>query len=216
MSLSARDIEKQLMVALSSTDSDSKAIKMAKEIFIAQCLPILLDTLILELPNLASDNASVAQAASERIKGEIMTVYDMLFEKVSVMVYDLEKEAKTELENIANNSKETAKSEAKKAIDKYTKSLGSYMGGDSISSSSGIGMTYTDYLKTIAFMKLSNNGERSKLLKRALYVMQINCEKEAKAKNQDFDIRRCYTTVNINARVKTGLHKIEKQKQYSY
>ena len=216
LSLSARDIEKQLMEALSSTDSDSKAIKMAKEIFIAQCLPILVDTLILELPALASDNASVAQAASERIKSEIMTVYDMLFEKVSVMVYDLEKEAKTELENIANNSKETAKSEAKKAIDKYTESLGSYMGGDSISSSSGIGMTYTDYLKALAFMKLSNNGERSKLLKRALYVMQINCEKEAKAKNQDFDIRRCYTTVNINARVKRGLHKIEKQKQYSY
>lgn len=75
-----------------------------------------------------------------------------------------------------------------------------------------LSMTYKDYLKMFALVRMCNPDTKTQMLKRAAGVMQINCAQE----DAVFDIGKCFTGTELRAIVGVGMHRIEKVQVYGY
>ncbi len=97
-------------------------------------------------------------------------------------------------------------------IDSLSKAVTDDVINNQKSSSDALNMTYKDYLKLFALIKMCRGGEKDAMIRRMAGIMQINCAQE----NVLFDISRCYTKAQLKSSVQVGIHTIEKTKIYGY
>lgn len=215
MRLTKQDIEATILHAVNSVNSNSTGVKTAKELFVKYCVPGLVDNVYSNLPNVFTSDKSLAQAAPNEIANAISTAYSTLFRKVEETVNAITKSAEDKLSQTINNASDKAKEETISVIEEYSKSISKYVGetGDnSISTFSGMGMTYKDYIKVFSLIGLSAKESKSNMLKRCAVVMQIDCS----TKSKNFNIARCYTGVRLCTSTGIGNRLIKAEEVYCY
>lgn len=215
MHCTKQDIEATILNAVNSVNSNSSGVKTAKELFIKHCVPSLVDKVYSNLPNVFTSDKSLAQVASNEISNAISAAYSTLFSKVEETVNAITKSAEDKLSQTINNASDKAKEETISVIEEYSKSISKYVGetGDnSISTFSGIGMTYKDYVKVFSLIGLSSKESKSNMLKRCAVVMQIDCSSRSKS----FNITKCYTGVRLCTSTGIGNRLIKTEEAYCY
>lgn len=215
MHCTKQDIEATILNAVNSVNSNSSGVKTAKELFIKHCVPSLVDKVYSNLPNVFTSDKSLAQVASNEISNAISAAYSTLFSKVEETVNAITKSAEDKLSQTINNASDKAKEETISVIEEYSKSISKYVGetGDnSISTFSGMGMTYKDYVKVFSLIGLSSKESKSNMLKRCAVVMQIDCSSRSKS----FNITKCYTGVRLCTSTGIGNRLIKTEEAYCY
>lgn len=215
LNCSKQEIETVILNAVNSVDGFSDGVKKAKELFIKNCVPTLVDKVYSNLPSLFTSDKSLAQAASNEIANAISNAYSTLFSKVEESVNSFASNAESELSNALSSASDKAKEEAISVIEEYSKSLSKYVGetsDNSISSYSGMGMSYKDYIKVFSLIGLSNKNSKENMLRRCAVIMQIDCSK----KTASFDITKCFTGVRLCTSTEIGTHLIKTEEVYCY
>ncbi|MBQ0014841.1 MAG: hypothetical protein KBS82_05920 [Oscillospiraceae bacterium] len=215
MHCTKQDIEATILNAVNSVNSNSSGVKTAKELFIKHCVPSLVDKVYSNLPNVFTSDKSLAQVASNEISNAISAAYSTLFSKVEETVNAITKSAEDKLSQTINSASDKAKEETISVIEEYSKSISKYVGetGDnSISTFSGMGMTYKDYVKVFSLIGLSSKESKSNMLKRCAVVMQIDCSSRSKS----FNITKCYTGVRLCTSTGIGNRLIKTEEAYCY
>lgn len=215
MHCSRQDIETTILNAVNSVRSNSSGVKTAKEIFIKHCVPTLVDKVYSNLPNVVTSDKSLAQVASNEISNAISDAYSTLFSKVEETVNIITKSAEEKLSKTLNSVSDKAKEETISVIDEYSKSISKYVGetnDNSVSTFSGMGMTYKDYIKVFALIGLSSKESKSNMLKRCAVIMQIDCSSRSK----NFNITKCFTGVRLCTSTGIGNHLTKCEEVYCY
>lgn len=233
LSYTREDIEKHLTDAVNSVNNDSNGFKMAKNLFLKYCLPTLTDVLTTNLPAMASENVSISKAALKAVQDAMSDAYTDLFLALKEKVEDFESAQLSAIDKLADKTEKSLQNSAISIVNDYTEKLSIFLGkspetsgisGSTISSHSGMGMNYKDYLKVFAFLKMCNEDTKKQMLRRAMCVMQINCSGTktpgsfgvSESPNTTFDISKCYTRIEFKSKVNVGLHRIEKSEVYGY
>ena len=212
---SKQDVETAILNAVNSVDGSSSGVKTAKELFVKNCVPTLVDKVYSNLPSLFTSDKSLAQVASNEITNAINNAYSTLFARVEETVNSFASSAEEGLSNALSSASDKAKEEAISVIDEYSKSLAKYVGKsteNSISSYSGMGMSYKDYIKVFSLIGLSNKSSKSNMLKRCAVIMQIDCQ----SKSKNFNITKCFTGVRLCTSTEIGNHLIKTEEVYCY
>ena len=215
MHCTKQDIEATILNAVNSVNSNSSGAKTAKELFIKHCVPSLVDKVYSNLPNVFTSDKSLAQAASNEISNAISDAYSTLFSKVEETVNSITKSAEEKLSQSINSASGKAKEETISVIEEYSKSISKYVGetGDnSVSTFSGMGMTYKDYIKVFSLIGLSSKESKSNMLKRCAVIMQIDCSNKSK----NFNITKCFTGVRLCTSTGIGNRLIKTEEVFCY
>lgn len=126
---------------------------------------------------------------------ESVTDISKLYKGESVAIYKTSDTWNLDIKNILNYKSEDSVSDDAESKDEGL-----------------LSMTYKDYLKLFALIKMCNDDEKVNMLKRAAGIIQINCAQE----DVTFDISRCYTKVELESSVCVGMHEIKKTEVYGY
>lgn len=206
------EIEEIIVKAVDSIDDSSTGAKTAKQLFLKYCLSSLVDTIYENLPIVLTGESSIASEASAKITDAVNSAYDVLYEKLTSYVDKYVDNAKRRIDTTLNSASKEIKEDLVYELESYAKDIAEFAGEDESGTiaSSGLGMTYTDYLKIFALFELP--FQKDEMLKRALEIMQINCA----SKSGDFDITKCHFGIVIDADVVVGLHTIHQKELYSY
>lgn len=204
-----------LLEAVNSVEGDSAGLSKAKELFITYCLPTITDKLYENLEDVFSGDETISNAAGTAISNAIDDAYSVLFSKLEEVVDGYTSTGEEKLSLVLEKASDKVKEEAIEIIEDYQEELSEFIGGSdtaSVSTSSGLGMTYVDYLRLFLLIRLCSNTGKSNIMKRCSVIMQINCQNE----DSEFNITKCYTQVKINTTTSISNHEIESSKIYEY
>lgn len=209
------EIESMVLSAVNSVDASSSGAKAAKEIFVNNCMGPLVDKVYSSLPSIFTGDQTLASQAGTSITNAINDAYTTMFSKLEDVVDGYASKVEEKIISALGSTNEKVKEEAVKVINDYAASLSEFVGdssGGSISSSSGIGMTYKDYLRIFALIGLSSKSGKENILKRSSVIMQINCSDA----HSGFNITKCFVSVRLSTVTAVGNHKINLSEVYQY
>ncbi len=213
---SKEDIKKMLKKIIEELPCESEAMKMAKDFFLSNCLDSLSLFIYERLPDVFSSDKELWKQASDEIRNAINSVYEKLMEKVNSKLSALEEKVNDEMNEILNAGKENIKGRLSGLLDDYTKEISVWSDdsgqSSSILHSSGIAMSYKDYLKLFLYLGLVRSASKQHILRRAEVIIQLNC----KEKNPKFNILECKTGVRLGGKVRVFEKEIKFEKTYSY
>ena len=213
---SKEDIKKILKKIVDELPCESEAMKVAKEFFLSNCLDSLALFIYEKLPDVFSSDKELWEQASDAIRNAINSVYEKLMEKVNSKLSTLEEKVNGKMNEILNAGKENIKGRLNGMLDDYAKEISVWSGDDgksfSILNSSGIAMSYKDYLKLFLYLGLVRSTSKQDILKRAEVIIQLNC----KEKNPKFNILKCNTGVRLGGKVRVFEKEIKLEKTYLY
>lgn len=209
------EIENAILSAVNSVDISSSGARAAKEIFVNDCMGYLVDTVYNSLPSIFTNDESLASQARNAISNAINDTYSKMFSKLENVVDSYAKKAEDTLSSSLSSANEKVKTKTINIINEYTKSLSEFIGNTSegsISTYSGMGMTYQDYLRIFALIGLSTKNGKESLLKRCAIVMQIDCDNKSKG----FNITECFVSVRLSTVTAVNDHIIKLSEVYRY
>lgn len=209
------EIEGLLRKAVNSIPNSSKGIETAKTLFNKYCLLTLTDKIYENLPDFVTDDEAISKAAGEKISNAISSAYSTLYSKVEASVNSIAEKAEGSLQKAIGSASDKVKDNTIEVINSYADEIGKYLGDDTastVSKSSGIGMTYEDYLKLFVMVLLSSDKKKTNVLKRTATVMQINCAK----RDSQFDITKRYFGATVSTSVTVSNHKIKMKEEFGY
>lgn len=215
ISYSRSEVEGMILSAVNSVDTSSSGAKAAKEIFINNCMGPLVDKVYSSLPSIFTNDQTLASQAGTAITNAINDAYSTMFSKLEGVVDTYTSKAEEKVVSALDSANERIKEETVKAINEYAASLSEFVGestGGSVSSYSGMGMTYKDYLRLFTLIGLSSEKGKANILKRSAVVMQINCSKA----QSSFNITKCFVSVRLSTVTAVSNHKIKLSEVYHY
>ena len=164
---SREDIKRLLKKIADDIPCDSDAVRMAKDFFCAECLDSLASYIYERLPGVFSSDEDLYKRAYAEIKGAIDSVYERIMEKINSELKRAEKKVNDEISKMLGSAKGDIKGRLRDTLDEYTKEVSLFAGekkintsgkGELISSSfmntSGVSMSYEDYLKLFLYLRL--------------------------------------------------------------
>ncbi len=222
---SREDIKKLLKKIVDDIPCDSDAVRMAKDFFCAECLDSLASYIYERLPGVFSSDEELYRRAYAEIKGAIDSLYERLMEKINSELKRAEKKVNDEISKTLSSAKGDIKGRLRDTLDEYTKEVSMFAGekkinasgkGELISSSfmntSGVGMSYEDYLNLFLYLRLLGENSKRNILKRSQVIVQLNCEN----KKRGFNILNCGTGVRLGGKIHVFEKEIIFEKTYSY
>lgn len=222
---SREDIKNLLKKIADDIPCDSDAVRMAKDFFFAECLDSLASYIYERLPGVFSSDEELYKRAYTEIKGAIDSVYERLMEKINSELKRAEKKVNDEISKALGSAKGDIKGRLRDTLDEYTKEVSLFAGekkintsgkGELISSSfmntSGVSMSYEDYLKLFLYLRLLGENSKRNILKRSQIIVQLNCEN----KKRGFNILNCGTGVRLGGKIHVFEKEIVFEKTYSY
>lgn len=222
---SREDIKKILKKIVDDIPCDSDAVRMAKDYFCTECLDSLASYIYERLPGVFSSDEELYRRAYAEIKGAIDSLYERLMEKINSELKRAEKKVNDEISKMLGSAKGDIKGRMRDTLDEYTKEVSLFAGekkintsgkGELISSSfmntSGVSMSYEDYLKLFLYLRLLGENSKRNILKRSQIIVQLNCEN----KKRGFNILNCGTGVRLGGKIHVFEKEIIFEKTYSY
>ena len=213
-----RDQVKQMILnAVDSAGGSSKGFQLARNLFVSNYLDSLTDTVYANYEYLFAEDDTLSKVATEKIEDALSDVYENLFDKVENQLEQYASTAKEKIDAALSAGSDKAKSAAVEAIDEYTGKLGTLLGSSSntetaLSGSSGLAMSYKDYLKVFTFVLLVNDSNKTKMLTRTAKVMQANCC----AKDTSFDLTACFREIKLTGVAVVAAHRVKESEEYGY
>lgn len=220
------DIKNILKNAIDEIPSDSEAMSTVKKFFLANCLDPLAAYIHERLPSVFSSDKEIQKLASDEIRKRVDSLYEELLKRVNSELDKAEESVNTEISKILNSASEDVKGRLNKSLSNYTKELSKWSGESiglesdnknekdsaSIFGSSGISMSYKDYLRLFIYVGLISDKSKDSLLRRSQVIMELNC----KAVSPDFSILNCFTGVSLGGKIRVAEKEIALDKKYMY
>ncbi|MCQ2486888.1 MAG: DUF5702 domain-containing protein [Clostridia bacterium] len=217
--LSQEDIKNQIIDAINkATEGQSgKGIDIAKGLFINNCLDQLVATVYANYGYLVSDDEELSKLAFGAIQNAIDSAFEKLYSMVSREIDEKASLVESKIDGAVSNGGEKAKKLITEEINRYSDYLKTYLGNGegkstAITSTSGLAMTYSDYLRVFAIAKLGTQTGKDAMVTRMADIIQENC----KTKEAAFDISQCYREISLSAEVKVAGRSLKRCENYYY
>lgn len=204
--------------AVNTVENQSPAFRQAKQVFLSRYLDDLSREVYQKLGDLTSEDASISSVAASALERKLMGIYESLFSAIKTELTAQADAVEGQIESILSSTKGNVKNQVVGKMNEYAEQMASYLGSSAtapqgaISASSGLSMSYQDFLKMMVFVGLQNAKWKQNMLLRSAQVMQINGAK----KTSGFRITACYTSITLEADVAIAAHKVKGKETYVY
>ena len=216
--LSREEIKGGILEKISEADNGSAAFKVAQKVFTDNILDDLLDMIYEPYSEIfLADGETFSEAAKQKIEQAIQDQYEKYIGIIEKKIIETADKERGDIKKCLSEGKEVSKEKLSAEFEKYMERLGDFTGhdkdsrGESISSFTGLGMTYEDYLRIFILLGLNKKETGKKIISRTAEVMQANCSKE----EESFDLRKCTVGICLKAEVKAGAGTVIREETYA-
>lgn len=214
---SRAQIREMILSSVNQIGGSSKGAELAKTLFVQNYLDCITDQIYANYEYLFAEDDTLSRVATEKIEDALSDLYEDLFRQLEDQLEGYADTAKNKVNSALSSGAEKAKAAAVEAIDDYSQELASFLGSEkagtsSVTASSGLAMSYKDYMKVFAFVLLLSKGSKNQMVTRTAKLMQAKGKKQS----ADFNLTACYTCIELTGSAKVAAHRVEEKEEYGY